>query len=51
MILPGKHLRPDRSLLGIGAEILDILDQEQTISELWQRLQDRRGGVKAPNFV
>lgn len=48
MILPGKHLRPDRSLLGIGAEILGILEHEQTVSELWQRIQDRRDGVKSP---
>lgn len=48
MILPGKHLRPDRSLLGIGGEILEILEHEQTVSELWQRVQDRRDGSKSP---
>ena len=48
MILPGKHLRPDRSLLGIGGEILEILEHEQTVSELWQRVHDKRDGVKSP---
>ena len=47
MILPGKHLKPDRSLLGIGGEILEILDHEQTVSELWQCVQVRRDGVKS----
>ena len=48
MILPGKHLKPDRSLLGIGGEILEILEHEQTVSELWQRVQGQRTGVKSP---
>lgn len=43
MILPGKHLKQDRALLGIGSEILAALEQEQTVSELWERVQDGRG--------
>lgn len=42
MILPGKHLKQDRALLGIGGDILTILDHEQTVSELWQRFQASR---------
>ncbi len=42
MILPGKHLKQDRALLGIGSEILATLDQEQTVSELWVRVQEGR---------
>ena len=42
MILPGKHLKQDRALLGIGSEILAALDQEQTVSELWERVQGGR---------
>ena len=42
MILPGKHLKQDRAILGIGSEILAALDQNQTISELWERVQDGR---------
>ncbi len=42
MILPGKHLKQDRALLGIGSEILAVLEQEQTVSELWERVQDVR---------
>ena len=42
MILPGKHLKPDRSLLGIGGDILQQLEQSQTVSELWERVQENR---------
>ena len=36
MTLPGKHLRQDRALLGVGAEILACLDEARTVSELWE---------------
>ena len=43
MILPGKHLKQDRALLGIGSEILASLEQDQTVSELWERVRECRG--------
>ncbi len=42
MILPAKHLRQDRALIGIGSEILNALDQGQTVSELWERVKLER---------
>jgi hypothetical protein len=39
MILPGKHLRSSRSLLGVGADILALLPEPRTPSELWERLR------------
>lgn len=42
MILPGKHLRQDRALLTIGAEILSHLDEPRTVSELWERVRQVR---------
>lgn len=42
MILPAKHLRQDRALIGIGSEILNVLDQGQTVSELWERVKLER---------
>ena len=42
MILPTKHLRADRSLLGVGAEILPLLDQPKTVSRLWEEFRKRR---------
>lgn len=41
MILPGKHLRQDRALLGIGAEILARLDEPRTVSELWEAVRQQ----------
>ena len=48
MILPGKHLKPDRSLLGIGGDILELLEQNQTVSELWERVQAKRDQNSSP---
>ena len=42
MILPGKHLKHDRALLGVGSEILSALEDGHTVSELWETLKDRR---------
>ena len=42
MILPGKHLRPERSLLVLGAEVLVLLDEPATISELWEQVKQYR---------
>ena len=38
MILPSKHLSPDRALLTIGARILKRLRQSKTVSALWEEL-------------
>jgi hypothetical protein len=42
MILPGKHLRQDRALLTVGAEILAQLNEPRTVSELWDRVGNVR---------
>jgi hypothetical protein len=43
MILPTKHLPPDRALLGIGAEILGQLMEPRSVSELWEAVREARG--------
>lgn len=35
MILPTKHIRPERALLTIGAEILGCLREPMTVSRVW----------------
>lgn len=35
MILPTKHLPQERSLIGIGGEVLGLLDEKKTVSALW----------------
>ena len=42
MILPTKHIRPDRSLIGVGAEVLGLLVQPRTVSSLWDAVRSRR---------
>lgn len=48
MILPTKHVRPDRALIGVGAEVLDILGHPMTMSNLWDNIRSRRS-VTMPN--
>ena len=40
MILPSKHVSQEGSLLGIGALLLDELDQPQTVTSLWERARE-----------
>lgn len=42
MILPTKHLPPDRSLMGVGAAVLKLLSRPKTISQLWDDLRAQR---------
>lgn len=48
MILPAKHLPQDRSLAGIGADILAQLDEDRTVSELWERVRGARTVTASP---
>lgn len=42
MILPGKHIQSDRSLLVLGAELLALLDAPTSVSELWSQVRAAR---------
>ncbi len=48
MILPTKHVRPDRALIGVSAEVLQILNRSMTMSRLWDEVRGRRS-LHAPN--
>ena len=39
MILPTKHISPQRSLLAVGAIVLEHLGESQTLTRLWGRLR------------
>lgn len=43
MILPTKHMRTQRTLLGVGAEVIALLDQPKTVSRVWADLKKKRG--------
>ena len=47
MILPTKHMRPERALLGVGAEIVETLRRPMTVSALWDRVRERRATAPA----
>jgi hypothetical protein len=42
MILPTKRLSLNRSLLGLGSDILKIINEPKTISHLWADLKEYR---------
>lgn len=37
MILPTKHIQTKRSLIGMGAEILTMVDKPYNVSSLWYK--------------
>lgn len=40
-VIASKHIAPSRSLLGISAKLIPIIvDDEPTITELWNRAKD-----------
>ncbi len=45
MILPTKHIRPERALLTVGADILACLKGPMTVSRVWDEVRKQRGEV------
>ena len=43
MILPTKHIRPERALLTVGAEVLACLNRPMTVSKVWDEVREQRG--------
>ncbi|MDD3607203.1 MAG: hypothetical protein PHQ20_00160 [Candidatus Moranbacteria bacterium] len=37
MILPTKHINASKSLLGMGSEVLKLLENPRNVSDLWNR--------------
>lgn len=51
MILPTKHLRPERALISVGADLLRSLHEPKTVSRLWDDIRsnpDDHAGQFAP---
>jgi len=42
MILPTKHIRAERAIIGMGAEVLGLLREPMTVSSLWDAIRARR---------
>jgi hypothetical protein len=43
MIIPTKHIQIENSLLGIGAELLQRINQSKTVSTLWEQSKTIEG--------
>lgn len=50
MILPGKHLSQKKSLIGLGAEILTLIGDGISVSELWEKLKTKTDKANEINF-
>lgn len=51
MILPTKHVRSDRALLGVGADVLVLLREPMTASKLWDEIRSRRSATVSSPMV
>jgi hypothetical protein len=47
MILPTKRLNVENSLLGLGADVLGLLDQPKTVSRVWEEFKGLRDQRRA----
>jgi hypothetical protein len=51
MILPTKHLEPDKSLIAVGGTILIFLLRPRTVTSLWEAVQKERQALTFERFV
>lgn len=42
MLMPTKHIKTQNALIGVGADVLDLLETEKTISKLFYDVQQLR---------
>lgn len=42
MLMPTKHIKTENALIGVGGEVLALLDVDKTVSRLFFDLQERR---------
>lgn len=50
-LLPNKHIPTNRSLVGIGALVLQHLEGPSSVSRLWELVKNDRGVASFGNFV
>lgn len=57
MILPTKHLSPDRAIITVASEIFELINNRSTVSSVWNDLQEkhracmRRGEIPYDWFI
>ena len=50
-LLPNKHVPTNRSVVGIGALVLQHLDRPTNVSRLWESVKDEPEIASFHNFV
>jgi hypothetical protein len=45
MILPTKRLSIESSLIGVGADVLLLLNQPKSVSRVWEELKEPRASL------
>ncbi|QQA42580.1 ABC-three component system middle component 6 [Pelagovum pacificum] len=50
MLMPTKHIKTENALIGVGAEVLALLEREKTVSTLFRDLQDWRRDNELPTI-
>jgi hypothetical protein len=51
MILPTKHIKTSQSVVGLGAAVLNILAEEQTLTRLWESARLELDKITFERFV
>jgi len=41
VILPTKHLQPERALISVASEVFELVGRRSTVSSIWNALQDK----------
>lgn len=49
MILPTKGVTPNRALISVGAQVLQLLSEPKTVSRVWDEL--RQTGAPEPRIT
>lgn len=42
MLMPTKHIKTENALVGVGAEVLSLLERDKTVSTLFRDVQNWR---------
>lgn len=40
--MPTKHIKTENAIIGVGGEVLEILDHDKTVSRVFYDLQEKR---------
>ena len=42
MLMPTKHIKTENAIIGVGGEVLELLDHDKTVSRVFYDLQEMR---------